>query len=311
MNQFHKPVLLKEVLEFLNIKKGRKYIDATLGGGGHTREIVKRGGVVLGIDVDQDAITYVKKILRDKDIKILGEKIDRKLNISVSEYPNIILARGNFRDIDTIARLNDFKKVSGIIFDLGVSSFQIDTPERGFAYQKEGPLDMRMDKNLAVRAADLINVLTKGELNELFSKLGEERFARLFSERITLARRIKKIETTGDLIKALEGSRKFSPFERSGFMKRVFQALRIAVNDELNNLKEALPKAIDLLEGDGRLLVISFHSLEDRIVKVTFDSYGKKGFGIILTKNPITPSFEEISENRRSKSAKMRVFQKA
>ena len=194
---------------------------------------------------------------------------------------------------------------------MGISSFQIDSPDRGFSYQKEGPLDMRMDKNLSVKAADLVNILTKGELNELFSKLGEECSARVFSERIISARRIRKIETTEDLARAVGGKNyKASAFERARLLKKVFQALRIAVNDELNSLREALPKAMKLLDRDGRLIAISFHSLEDRIVKNTFNEYKREGLGTVLTKKPITPSREEVSENRRSKSAKMRVFKK-
>lgn len=294
MSNFHKPVLLKEVLAYLDVQRGKKYIDATLGGGGHAREILERGGKVLGVDVDEDAITYIK---------------NQKSRIK--NFENLKLTQGNFKDIDTIAHLNSFDKVSGIIFDLGISSFQIDSPDRGFSYQKEGPLDMRMDKNLSVKAADLVNILTKGELNELFSKLGEECSARVFSERIISARRIRKIETTEDLARAVGGKNyKASAFERARLLKKVFQALRIAVNDELNSLREALPKAMKLLDRDGRLIAISFHSLEDRIVKNTFNEYKREGLGTVLTKKPITPSREEVSENRRSKSAKMRVFKK-
>lgn len=293
MNSFHKPVLLKEALEFLNVQKDGLYIDATLGGGGHTEEILKKGGKVLGIDIDQDAVNFV----RAKKIEIEG-------------HERLKLVRGNYKDIDKIAHLNSFDNIDGVIFDLGVSSFQIDTPDRGFSYQKDGPLDMRMDKNLSVKAADLINILTKGELNELFNKLGEEYSARIISERIISARRIKKIETVNDLIKAVEGNIDITAFHRAKRFKKIFQALRIAVNDELNNLREALPRAIEILRKNGRVVVISFHSLEDRIVKNAFEDAMKKGRGIIITKKPIKPEFHETELNRRSKSSMLRVFEK-
>lgn len=294
MSSFHKPVLLNEVLEFLFVRKGELYIDGTLGGGGHTKGVIEKGGRVLGIDVDQEALDYV------------GSELESDIDNS-----QLALARGNFKDIDQIAHLNSFDKVAGIIFDLGVSNYQIDTPGRGFSYLRNGPLDMRMDKDLGVSAGDLVNILTKGELNELFRKLGEEFNARVISERIVSARRVKKIETIDDLIQAVYGlNRTISPFERAKRFKKIFQALRIAVNDELNNLKEALPKAISLLKKDGRLAIITFHSLEDRIVKQAFQEYMEDGIGTILTKKPIIPSDSEIEENSRSKSAKLRVLKK-
>ena len=312
MSSFHTPVLLKEIIENLKVKKGNQYIDATIGGGGHAVEILKNGGVVLGIDVDQEAIEHVKKILRDKDIRILSEKKNESLNILVSQYPNITLVRGNFRDIDKIAHLSNFDNVSGIIFDLGVSSYQLETANRGFSFQKIGPLDMRMDQDLGVSAADLIKVLKKGELYELFTKLGEESRARQFSSSIVRARGIKPIETTRDLALVLEGGKgATSAFARATASKKVFQALRIAVNDELNSIREALPKAVDLLPRNGRLLVISFHSLEDRIVKKLFLEFESKGKGEIVTKKPITPSHLEIEINRRVRSAKLRVFKRS
>lgn len=308
MNNFHTPVLLKEVTEYLNIKKGKKYIDATIGGGGHALEIIKRGGVVLGIDVDREAIEYVKKILRNKDIKILSEETNKALNISVSQYPNITLVRGNFREINKIAHSKGFDKVAGIIFDLGISSYQLEKAERGFSFEKEGPLDMRMDQELSLAAKDLLNGLTKGELYELFSKLGEESSAWELSRRIIRARRIRKILTTGDLREVVRDVVGGKFVVKS--LARVFQALRIAINDELNCLKEALQKALTLLKRNGRLLVISFHSLEDRIVKQDFIEFQKKYMGIIITKKPIVPSIEEINTNTRARSAKLRIFEK-
>lgn len=296
MNSFHTPVLLKEVVEYLKIEKGKKYIDATVGGGGQTVEILKRGGIVLGIDCDQEAIDCVKQ-----DLSNVILQDDRKC---------VTLVKGNFRDIDKIAHLNNFDKVAGIIFDLGVSSHQLEVPGRGFSFQKEGPLDMRMDKDLAVQAKDIIQVLRKGELYELFSKLGEESNARRISEYIVSARKVKPIETTQDLVKIIEEAKSVRRFSNIHPATKVFQALRIAVNDELNVLKDALPKSVELLNKKGRLLVISFHSLEDRIVKQNFRNLEQKHIGKIITRKPITPTIEEQNLNRRSRSAKLRVFKK-
>jgi len=297
MNDFHTPVLLQEVIDFLRVKKGSKYIDATLGGGGHAKEILERGGEVLGIDVDQDALNYVQENLKSQISNL-----------------KLKLAQGNFKEIDKIAHLKGFDKVSGILFDLGVSSFQLENSQRGFSYQKEGPLDMRMNKKLKVQAADLLNILTKGELDELFFKLGEENSARIISDAVVRARGIKPIRTTEDLVSVVQESLgkkgRTSALERRLIAKRIFQALRIAVNDELNNLREALPGAYTLLDNGGRVVVISFHSLEDRIVKNTFKELESKNMGRIITKKPIVPSFLEIKKNSRSKSAKLRVFEK-
>ncbi len=302
MNNFHKPVFLKEVIEFLRIEKGKNYIDATIGGGGHTSEILRLEGKVLGIDQDQEAIEY----------------LERNFQFPISNF-QLTLAQGNFRNIDQIARLEakqahsqGFDKVSGIIFDLGVSSHQLDSGTRGFSFTKDAPLDMRMDrsgKSGEVTAADLINGLNKGEIYELFSQMGEERRAGAIVSAVLRARNIKKIETTkelADLVARVYGGgyRKVHP------ATKVFQALRIAVNGELESLRMALPKAIALLEEKGRLAVISFHSLEDRIVKESFKKFEEENLGKILTIKPMEPREEEIEENRRSRSAKLRVFEK-
>jgi len=295
MDRFHTPVLLEEVVENLKIEKGKKYIDATLGGGGHTFEILRHGGKILGIDVDQEAIEYVEEKLKTQNSKLKTGKLT--------------LARGNFADIDTIAQKHGFEQVSGVLLDIGVSSHQIDTPSRGFSFQADGPLDMRMDIRLGVKAADLVNALTKGELYELFSKLGEGRYARVISESIVSARAVKPIATTVELVviieKAIPG--RFTEIHKA---TKAFQALRIAVNDELHSLEDALPKAVSLLESKGRLLVITFHSLEDRIVKNACKDFEKEGKGKIVTKKPIIPRDEEIEKNKRSRSAKLRVFEK-
>ncbi len=294
MNNFHTPVLLKEIIENLKVQKDKKYIDATIGGGGHSFEILKKGGIVLGIDVDQEAIDYIKK-----QVKI---------------WERLTLVKGNFRDIDKIAHLNNFGIVSGIIFDLGISSHQLEKGERGFSFQKEGRLDMRMDQSLGVLALDLIKILTKGELYEIFTKFGEENLAWAISERIVSARKMKPIETTKDLALVIE--RTFSKngvksgFAKAQANKRVFQALRIVVNDELNALEQALPKAVSLLEKNGRLAVVSFHSLEDRIVKKEFIKFKEKKLGEIITEKPIIPGMDELERNRRARSAKLRIFEK-
>ena len=298
MNKFHVPVLLKEAIELLQVKRGEKYIDATLGGGGHTKAILEAGGIVLGIDVDPEALDFV-----------------RKNQESSLKNQALILVRGNFRNIDKIAHLNNFKNVSGILFDLGVSSHQIDTPERGFSFLKQGPLDMRMDKDSSLTAEILINLLKKGELYDIFNRLGQERRSRAISNSIIRTRRIKAIKTTEDLAKIVEEvygykNGKVSDFTKNLVNKKVFQALRIAVNSELENLKEALPKALYLLKEKGRVAVISFHSLEDGIVKKTFKDFEEKKMGRIITKKPIEASEEEIKANPRAKSAKLRVFEK-
>jgi len=286
MNEYHRSVLLHETIEALHVQPAGKYIDATLGGGGHSLEIIKQGGRVLGIDVDEEAIEYVK-----------------------SQYPHVSVVRGNFKDIDQIAKQNNFVDVKGIIFDLGVSGHQFDHGKRGFSFQKDAPLDMRMDKRLSVTAADLINGLTKGELYELFTKLGEDHFAKAISNNIVSARAIKPIATTLELAKITERSYP-KGYRKIHSATKIFQALRIAVNDELQSLHEALPKTLDLLEQKGRLVVISFHSLEDRIVKNSFHDFEQMGLGKIVTEKPIIPSDEEIKRNKKSRSAKLRVFEK-
>ena|SRR5680860_334900 len=303
MSIYHKSVFLTEALELLQIKKNKKYIDATLGGGGHTFEILRKNGIVLGIDLDTEAIEYVK---------VKWKKIVKEEKLSEE---NLILKKGNFRKLEEIARLNEFEKVAGIIYDLGVSSNQIDRGERGFSYLKQGPLDMRMDENAQVKASDLVNVLKKGELYEIFSRFGQEHRAWVISDSIVRTRRIRAIQTTDDLIDVIREaykikSKDISPFLKAKIAKKVFQALRIAVNSEFENLKETLPQAVNLLDRKGRLIVISFHSIEDRIVKHKFLEFEKQGLGKIITKKPLIPTVEEMRENSRSKSAKLRVFEK-
>lgn len=296
MNTYHTGVLLQEGVDALKVRRDEKYIDATLGGGSHTVEILNRGGTVLGIDVDPEALEYNKA-------NNAAQIADGKLT----------LARGNFTGIDEIAKNLGFDKVSGIIFDLGVSSHQLDTPSRGFSYQKSGPLDMRMDPDLAVKAADLINAGGKGELYDLFKNFGEEHRARIISESIISARKVAPITTTDQLVEVLAkayGFNNITDFARAESSKRVFQALRIAVNDELGVIRTALPKALGLLENGGRLAVITFHSLEDRIVKQLFVQFEGEKLGLIITEKPVLPTESEMRQNPRSKSSKLRVFER-
>jgi 16S rRNA (cytosine1402-N4)-methyltransferase len=297
MNNYHTPVLLKEVIDLLQVKSGGKYIDATIGGGGHTEAILSLGGKVLGIDEDQDALDYVQNSQKST--------IDSK---------RLTLTKGNFSNLEEIAHLNNFNRVSGVLFDLGVSSHQVDTVERGFSFLKEGPLDMRMDKQSSVTAETLVNLLGKGELYDLFNKLGQEHRARAISNSIIRARRVKAIKTTKELADVVAGSYGITgevpDFTKNRINQKVFQALRMTVNNELENIQTALPQALRLLEEKGRIAVISFHSLEDGIVKKTFKDFAAKGLGRIITEKPIEAGEEEKEQNSRSRSAKLRVLEK-
>jgi 16S rRNA (cytosine1402-N4)-methyltransferase len=293
MTNFHTPVLLKEVIDLLQVRNGKKYIDATIGGAGHTQAILSLGGIVLGIDTDQEALDYIQKTIQNK---------------------NLALEKGNFKNLGKIAHLKNFDLVSGILFDLGVSSYQINEPERGFSFLKQGPLDMRMDKQSSVTAEALVNLLGKGELYDLFNKLGQEHRAGAISNSIIRARRVKAIQTTGDLVNVIAESYGFkgeiSDFLKNRISQKVFQALRIAVNNELENLEIVLPQALALLEKGGRMAVISFHSLEDGIVKRCFKVFAKEDLGKIITDKPVEASEEEFRQNSRARSAKLRVFEK-
>lgn len=294
MTNYHISVLLQESLEYLNVEKGKQYIDATLGGGGHTLEILKKGGRVLGIDVDQDALDHIQE-----EFKIQSSKF------KIGE--DLLLAKGNFRNIDEIAKAHGFTEVAGILFDFGVSSHQLDTSTRGFSFLQGGPLDMRMDQDLGVTAKDLLQALQKKQLYELLQSYGEESHAWIIAEHIIRAREVSPITTTNELSRIVERA---VPRGKSTIhpATRVFQALRIAVNDEMHTIEEALPKAVHLLKENGRLVTISFHSLEDRIVKHAFLQYEKDGIGEIVTKKPIEPTNEEIASNNRSRSARLRAF---
>lgn len=292
-NLYHITVLAKEVVDFLNVKPDEKYIDATLGGGGHTGEILNRGGKVLGIDVDQDAVDYV----------------ERKWQIENRSWKEkLTLVRGNFRDLREIARRNGFEKVAGIIFDLGVSAHQLKGKGRGFSFNLDEELDMRMEKNNPVTAKEVINTKSQKELYEIFTKFGEEKLAWTISEAIVRARSLKPISKTSELADIVRKAKKTRG--KIDAATKVFQALRIYVNDELENLKRALEQTIDILQPGGRLIAISFHSLEDRIVKNFLRTAENQNQMRIATKKPVRASEEEIRVNPGARSAKMRVAER-
>lgn len=258
----HIPVLLKEAVDGLDVKPGGMYIDATFGSGGHTAEIERLGGRVLTIDVDPNTLAAVK---------------------------------GNFRDIEKIAKENGYEWVDGILFDLGVSSMQLNTPERGFSYRYKGPLDLRFDQTKGKTASDIVNTYSEGELYEIFSKFGEENGARALARLVVRARQVAPINTTERLVEVVDSSKPT--------LSRIFQALRIEVNDELGALKAGLTGAKALLKDGGMLVVISFHSLEDRIVK----QFMRENGWAVITQKPIIPADSEARNNPRARSAKLRV----
>lgn len=282
---FHQPVLVNEVLALLNIKSGKKYIDATLGGAGHTSEIIKKGGIVLGIDSDYDAINYVTKNF--------SEEISAK---------KLIVKQGNFSDIKKLAAQVGFEKVAGIIFDLGTSFYQLKSATKGFGFESE-TLDMRMDLRQHVTAYDLINNLDKRRLYEAIKKYGQERFAWQIVNAIDSARKVKPIKSAKELANLISMTKPKTK-KRIHPATQTFLALRIVVNSELENLKFALPQAIDLLEPNARIGVISFHSLEDKIVKEIFKEHEDLR---VITKKPVSPAEKEVLLNPRARSAKLRI----
>jgi 16S rRNA (cytosine1402-N4)-methyltransferase len=297
--QFHHvPVLLTEVVTGLAPRSGGRYLDGTVGGGGHAAAVLEASapdGRLLGIDTDPAALAAAGARL-----SAFGERVR--------------LAHGNFRELGRLAREHGFGSVDGVLLDLGVSSHQLDTPQRGFSFAADAPLDMRLDPTAGVTAADLVNETPEGELADLIYRYGEERGSRRVARFIAEARRKRPIENTGELAelvaRALGGRHgKIHPATRT------FQALRIAVNRELESLELALPQAVELLAPGGRLAVISFHSLEDRIVKLFFRS--ESGYGgeqpariQIITKKPIEAGEQEARANPRSRSAKLRIAER-
>ena len=305
----HKSVLLNEVIESLNIKADGYYVDGTLGGGGHALEVVKRleSGKLIGIDRDSDAI------------KAATQRLNDYIN-------NVIIIRDNYVNIENILKRENIDKVDGIYIDLGVSSYQLDTAERGFTYRFDAPLDMRMDDRNELKASDIVNDYSESELFHIIRDYGEDRFAKNIAKHIVEYRNKKRIETTFELVDIIKASIPMKIQVTGGHpAKRTFQAIRIELNKELEVLTDSLNVMVDLLKPGGRLSVITFHSLEDRIVKQAFKKAespcvcpkkfpvcvcGNKSKGRVITRKAILPSEEELEENSRSKSAKLRVFEK-
>jgi len=291
----HQPVLLSEVLDHLDLKPGYVVLDATIGGAGHAREMLKRispGGTLIGIDADRQAINIASGNLKDFE-------------------GSFKLFKGNFRHLDRLLAGETGAGFDAALFDLGISSYQIDDGARGFSIRFDAKLDMRMNGELTVTARDLVNKLREEELADIIFRFGEERFSRRIARRIAEARAQKPIETTGELaaiVKRSVGARYGK--SRIDPATRTFQALRIAVNDELSAIGDGIRKAVEMLKIGGRISVISFHSLEDRIIKNMFRDYNRDKVLRVLMKKPIRPTMEETVVNPRSRSAKMRAAER-
>ena len=309
MEFVHKSILLDEVIENLNIREDGCYVDGTLGGAGHSYQIcthLGEKGRLVGIDQDADAIQAATKRLEPYKDKVS-------------------IVRSNYVNFDNVLDELGIDKVNGILLDLGVSSYQLDTAERGFSYRVDAPLDMRMDQRQKMTARDIVNDYSESELYRVIRDYGEDRFAKNIAKHIVAERTKGPIETTGQLNEIISHAIPMKIQKTSGHpSKRTFQALRIELNHELDVLRDTLDDMIDLLNPGGRLCIITFHSLEDRIVKSAFRKNenpctcppdfpvcvcGKKSKGSIITKKPILPSEEELEYNSRSKSAKLRIFE--
>ncbi|MFW5979208.1 MAG: 16S rRNA (cytosine(1402)-N(4))-methyltransferase RsmH [Halanaerobium sp.] len=309
MEYKHQAVLLEEAVEYLNIKEDGIYLDGTLGRAGHSAEILEnlsQAGKLIGIDRDTAAIKAVKKRFADQD--------------------SLILAHSNFQDFDQVLAELEIEAVDGMLFDLGVSSPQLDNPERGFSYQKEGPLDMRMNPDQKLTAKDIVNSYSQADLEKIIAEYGEENWAARIAEFIVKMRAEKEIKTTGDLVEVIKAAIPKAVRRSGGHpARRTFQALRIETNNELEQLKNLIDKAVSFLNPGGRLVIITFHSLEDRIVKHKFRDLAKdctcppdfpicvcdkKAEVKVITRSPVQASEAEKKKNPRSRSAKMRVAEK-
>lgn len=304
----HKSVLLNECIEALNVKPNGIYVDCTAGGGGHSKEILDKlsSGLLIAIDKDEDALTVCRERLKGGNVKFV---------------------HSDFKELTQVLDQLGIDKVDGILADLGVSSYQIDNPERGFSYMaSDAPLDMRMDATASLTAKDIVNNYSETELIRIMRDYGEEKFAKAIAKNILLERQKSPIESCGQLVAIIDKSvPRFSKNQGGHPAKRTFQALRIEVNKELDGLEQFVKDAVERLNPDGRLAVITFHSLEDRAVKHSFTDLATdcicppnlpvcvcnhRAQGTVLTKKPILPSEEEQKANSRSQSAKLRVFVK-
>lgn len=307
----HKSVLLEETIDSLCVKPDGIYVDGTLGGGGHAYEVCRRlgeHGRFIGIDQDEDAIRAASERLK-------GYK------------DNVTIVRSNYENIRTVLQDLGIEKVDGICLDLGVSSYQLDTAERGFTYREDAPLDMRMDQRNQETAADIVNHYSEFDLYRIIRDYGEDKFAKNIAKHIVRARKEEPIETTGQLIEVIKAAIPMKVRATGGHpAKKTFQAIRIELNKELEVLNHSIDTMIELLNPGGRLCIITFHSLEDRIVKTRFRNNenpcqcppdfpvcmcGKVSKGTVVTRKPIIPTEDEIEENKRSKSSKLRVFERS
>lgn len=306
----HKSVLLYETVDELNIKPDGIYVDGTLGGGGHSYEIAKRlsgGGRLIGIDQDEDAI------------KAAGKRLEPYMD-------RVTIVRNNYCNMDEVLDELGIDKVDGIMLDLGVSSYQLDAADRGFTYNVDTALDMRMDQRQEITAKDIVNEYSEFDLYRIIRDYGEDRFAKNIAKHIVAARQEKPIETTFELNDIIKAAIPMKVRATGGHpSKRTYQAIRIELNKELEVLENSIDMMIDRLKPEGRLCIITFHSLEDRIVKIRFKNNenpcicppsfpacvcGKVPKGRVITRKPIVPTDEEINENSRSKSSKLRVFER-
>lgn len=306
IDDYHIPVLYYETLENLVVNPDGVYVDCTLGGGGHSEGILKKlssKGVLISIDQDQQAIDYAKKRLEG--------------------YKNWKVFKNNFENIDTVVYMAGYDKVDGILMDIGVSSTQLDDPERGFSYRYDTRLDMRMNSSAAISAYEVVNHYEEGDISKILFEYGEERHARKIARYICESRKEKPIETTGDLVSIIK--RAYPERAAKHPAKKTFQAIRIEVNKELEVLEHAINKSVDLLKKGGRLGIITFHSLEDRIVKTMFKDFATdcicppkllvcmcnhKAKVKLVTKKPIIPGDEELTHNNRAHSSKLRVVER-
>lgn len=308
MKQLHYSVLLNECIEGLNIKENGKYVDATVGYAGHSKNILAKikKGHLFAFDEDETAVKYSKK-----ELSSIGD--------------NFTVFRENFVNMPKVLKDSGIEKVNGILFDLGFSSPQIDDASRGFSFMLDAPLDMRMDNQNNLTAQMIVNTYSKEELIKIFYEYGEEKLSKVIAEKIVLERKNKKINTTLELVDIILSAVGANYFYKNHPERKIFQALRIEVNNELKVLEEVLPQAIDMLSSGGRMCVITFHSLEDKIVKKIFKKYSEvdeilKGVKDIpkeyqpkikiINKKPILPSEKELSENSRSHSAKLRIIER-